>query len=110
MTRSKAKKLGITKKTLAVAGLVGVSVIVLETLWFFWPAKQENIVQEMEVKGNSNAVETNQAKEISLIHIGNLKGEHHKVNIVNWTLFAVILVRLAAYGTHYRVVSGAKKH
>ena len=96
--------MGITKKTLAVAGLVGMSLIVLGTVWFFWPVKQENIVQEMEVKGNSNTVEINQANKISLIHIENMKAEHHKVNIVNWTLFAGILVVLAAYGAHYRIV------
>ena len=82
--------------------------IVLVTVWFFWPAKQENIVQDMEVKGNSNTVETNQAKEISLIHIENLKAEQNRVNIVNWMLFAVILVLLAVYGAHYRMVQGPR--
>ena len=96
--------MGITKKTLAVAGLVGVLVIVLGTVWFFWPAKQENIVLEMEVKGNSNTVETYQAKEISLIHIENMKVVHHKVNIINWMLFAVILLLLAIYGAHYWMI------
>ena len=96
--------MGITKKTLAVAGLVGVLVIVLGTVWFFWPAKQENIVLEMEVKGNSNTVETYQAKEISLIHIENMKVVHHKVNIINWMLFAVIFLLLAIYGAHYWMI------
>ena len=94
--------MGVTKKTFAGVSMVVIIMIIIGTVWFFWPANEEEIVQN--IKGDSNTVNNNQAKEMSLIHIDNLRAEHHKVNIVNWSIFGVIIVVLVAYGAHYRMI------
>jgi flagellar biosynthesis/type III secretory pathway M-ring protein FliF/YscJ len=93
----------LTKKTLVVLGLVAMVGIILLTMWLFWPNKEDDIKQDLQIKGSDNKVQTTQTKDFSLIHVENLRAENQKNNVINWTLFTIIIVVIIGYGAHYRM-------
>jgi hypothetical protein len=101
----------VKAKATVISICVAMVGLIFLVLWAFWPGtKEDDNIQDMQVEGSGNTIQTEQSKEYSLLHIENLKTEAMRNSWINGGLFLFIFLVMLGYGAHYKIIRVPKRN